>query len=123
MPRYRSKLEARLAKSAPLKGARYEAEVMFYPKGIGRYTPDFVLPNGIYLEVKGRFLAKDRAKMLAVKGAHLDCDIRLVFQRPQMTLSKVSQTTYAAWATKHGFPWCAASDTATLTKWAKEKPR
>tara|TARA_R100000781_G_scaffold32462_3_gene23687 strand:+ start:2236 stop:2583 length:348 start_codon:yes stop_codon:yes gene_type:complete len=69
------------------------------------YIPDFKVGN-IYLETKGYFKAADRRKMLAVKKGNPDLDIRLVFQAPHNKISKKSKTTYAMWATKHGFPWC-----------------
>ncbi len=31
------------------------------------YTPDFLLPNGVIVETKGRFLPADRAKHLLVR--------------------------------------------------------
>ena len=34
------------------------------------YTPDFILNNGIIIETKGRFLAADRRKHLAIKIQH-----------------------------------------------------
>jgi hypothetical protein len=69
------------------------------------YIPDFLLPNGIFLEVKGRLTSEDRRKMLAVKKSNPDLDIRFVFQAPFNKLYKGSKTTYAKWAEKHGFPW------------------
>ena len=71
-----------------------------------KYIPDFRVGD-IYLETKGYFKPADRRKMLAVKKANPDLDIRLVFQAPHNKISKRSKTTYAKWADKHGFPWCA----------------
>tara|TARA_Y100001937_G_scaffold104947_1_gene145376 strand:- start:10741 stop:11085 length:345 start_codon:yes stop_codon:yes gene_type:complete len=71
-----------------------------------KYTPDFKV-NNIYLECKGYFKPADRRKMLAVKRDNPDLDIRFVFQAPHNKISKKSKTTYAVWAEKHGFPWCA----------------
>jgi len=45
--------------------------------------------------------------MKAVKAANPDLDIRFVFQTPYNKIYKGSKTTYAKWADKHGFPWCA----------------
>ena len=71
------------------------------------YIPDFRVGD-IYIECKGWFKSTDRRKMLAVKKSHPDLDIRFVFQSPYNKLSKRSKTTYAMWADKHGFPWCAS---------------
>ena len=69
------------------------------------YTPDFILPNGIYLEAKGLFTSEDRRKILAVKKDHPEIDLRMVFQAPFNKISKKSKTTYAAWCEKHSIPW------------------
>ena len=71
-----------------------------------RYIPDFKVGD-VYLATKGFFKPSDRRKMLAVKKCNPDLDIRLVFQAPYNKISKRSKTTYAKWADKHGFPWCA----------------
>ena len=44
------------------------------------YTPDFVLPNGIIIETKGRFTADDRRKHAFIKLQHPKLDIRFVFE-------------------------------------------
>ena len=47
----------------------YETQKLEYqvPARKAKYTPDFILPNGIYIESKGRFTVADRKKMLLVK--------------------------------------------------------
>jgi hypothetical protein len=47
-----------------------------------KYLPDFLLPNGIYLEVKGRFKLEDRKKHLFVREHHPDLDIRFCLRLP-----------------------------------------
>jgi hypothetical protein len=69
------------------------------------YIPDFHLPNGVFLEVKGRLTSEDRRKMIAVKKSNPDLDIRFVFQAPFNKIYKGSKTTYAKWAEKNGFLW------------------
>ena len=83
----------------------YESEKIQYVTE-ARYIPDFKVGD-IYLEAKGYFKPADRKKMLAVKKCNPDLDIRLVFQAPYNKISKKSKTTYAKWADRHGFPWCA----------------
>ena len=46
-----------------------------------KYIPDFRVGD-VYLECKGWFKSTDRRKMVAVKKAHPDLDIRIVFQSP-----------------------------------------
>lgn len=85
----------------------YETVTVKYQRKPQTYTPDFVLPNGIIIESKGRFTATDRTKMLLVKEQNPGLDIRMVFQNPNVKLTKGSKTTYGDWATKHGYPWAA----------------
>lgn len=103
---YRSKFEGRVAAALDSAGAAFLYECSRLPYVTERtYTPDFELPNGVILEAKGFFKPADRTKMIAVKKAHPELDIRFVFQANNR-LSKSSKTTYGAWADKHGFPWC-----------------
>lgn len=67
------------------------------------YKPDFVLPNGIIVETKGRFVMADRQKHLWVKEQYPNLDIRFVFTNPNVRISKKSATTYASWCDNYGF--------------------
>ena len=50
---------------------------------------------------------EDRRKMLAVKAAHPNIDIRLCFQNAKVKLSRAPRSlTYGQWADRHGFVWC-----------------
>jgi len=105
---YRSGLEESVAKDLETRGIKYEYET----KGISyevaetrTYTPDFILPNGIIVETKGRFVTADRKKHLLIQKQYPQYDIRFVFQNPRAKLYKGSKTTYAQWCDKHGFIW------------------
>jgi hypothetical protein len=105
---YRSGLERQVADLLSGLGVSYEYESTKVPYILQcNYTPDFLLPNGVYLETKGQLTEEDRRKMKAVKEANPDLDIRFVFQSPYNKIYKGSKTTYAKWAEKHGFPWCS----------------
>jgi hypothetical protein len=67
------------------------------------YTPDFRLPNGIFVETKGRFVIEDRKKHVLIRKQHPELDIRFVFQNSKNKIRKGSPTTYADWCVKHGF--------------------
>lgn len=104
----RSKLEEKVAQLLNQLGVSFEYESTKVPYILEcNYTPDFLLPNGVYLETKGHLSPEDRRKMLAVKKAHPDLDIRFVFQAPYNKIEKRSKTTYAAWSEKNNFKWCA----------------
>ena len=82
------------------------------------YTPDFLLDNGIIVETKGRFLANDRRKHLAIKKQHPQLDIRFVFENSKRKLSKGAKSTYAQWCIKYGFRFY---DRIIPEDWLKEK--
>jgi hypothetical protein len=103
---YRSGLEVKVAKQLEEAGvkAEYETTKIKYRVEEDRtYTPDFVLPNGIVVETKGRFVIADRKKHLLIQRQHLFLDIRFVFSNSKAKLSKVSKTTYGDWCRQHGF--------------------
>ncbi|MGA1670737.1 MAG: hypothetical protein ACO39F_07600 [Candidatus Nanopelagicaceae bacterium] len=106
--KFRSGLEEKVADLLQGLGVTYEYESTKVPYILQcNYTPDFLLPNGVYLETKGQLTEEDRRKMKAVKSANPELDIRFVFQAPYNKIYKGSKTTYATWAEKHGFKWCA----------------
>ena len=67
------------------------------------YTPDFILPNGIIIESKGRFVPDDRKKHLKVREQNPKLDIRFVFSNSRNKIRKGSKTTYAMWCEKNNF--------------------
>jgi hypothetical protein len=104
---FRSGLEEFVADSLVQRGVSYQYEELVLrftrPAKSSRYTPDFVLSNGIIVETKGRFLTADRQKHLLVKAQHPTLDIRFVFSYSKTKISKGSNTTYADWCIKNGF--------------------
>ena len=105
---FRSGLEERVADLLCNLGVSYEYESTKVPYVIQHnYTPDFLLPNGVFLECKGYWDAEDRRKIKAVKQQHPELDLRMVFQAPYNTITKKSKTTYAAYCDKLNIPWCS----------------
>ena len=106
---FRSGLEEDVAKQINHEcgAVEYETTRVDYtiPAKKARYTPDFVLPNGIVIETKGRFLLMDRQKHLLIKAQHPELDIRFVFTNPYARIAKRSKTTYAVWCEKNGFKY------------------
>jgi|TARA_R110002012_G_scaffold267831_1_gene451753 hypothetical protein len=84
------------------------------------YTPDFILDNGIIIETKGRFLAADRRKHLAIKKQHPKLDIRFVFTNSRAKLRKGAKSNYAEWCIRYGFLYY---DRIIPEDWLKEKGR
>ena len=105
---FRSGLEEKVADLMVELNVKYEYETERLDYTIAHsYTPDFKLPNGIYLECKGLWEPEDRRKIKAVIEQHPDIDLRMVFQAPFNKISKKSKTTYAQWCDKHGIKWCS----------------
>ena len=121
---FRSGLEEAIAEYLASLGVRfsYEELVIEYTKPAkkSKYTPDFVLDNGIIIESKGRFLTEDRQKHLLVKAQHPDLDIRFVFSNSRARINKRSKTTYSDWCEKNGFQY---ADKEIPLDWIKEKKR
>jgi len=122
---YRSGLEERVARELasllkhPVDYETLKLEYQKPPKNC-TYTPDFILPNGIIIETKGRFLTEDRQKHILVKEQHPELDIRFVFSNTNSPINKGSKTTYAMWCERNGFKYAAKS---VPVSWVKEPGR
>lgn len=105
---YRSGLESKVSAQLKDLGIPFEYEklkIKYAVNEVRTYTPDFVLPNGIIVETKGRFVAADRKKHLLIQKQDPFLDIRFVFSNSNAKINKGSPTSYADWCDKHGFMW------------------
>ena len=120
MNNYRSIFEQRIARDLEKQGVPFEFETLkiTFSRADSIYTPDFILPNGLIIEAKGRLTQQDRVKMLLVKDQHPLLDIRFVFQRASNVIRKGSKTSYGMWADRYGFPWAQG---LIPLKWIKEQ--
>jgi hypothetical protein len=119
--RYRSKYEEDVCSKLDKARIRFEYETLNLYYDITeqrKYIPDIILPNGIIIELKGRFTPKDRKKMLLVIEQYPSLDIRMVFMRPNNKLNKHSRTTYAQWCDKHNVKW---ANKYIPIEWIQEK--
>ena len=103
---YRSGLEDKV--SDQLKGSgvdfTYESmKIQYRVEEDRKYTPDFILGNGIIVETKGRFTAADRKKHLLIQKQYPEHDIRFVFSNSRAKLNKGAKSSYGDWCDKHGF--------------------
>lgn len=100
----------------------YEEDKVAYvvPSTKRNYIPDFRLPNGIYLEAKGKFDAASRRKMLLVVEQNPDLDIRMLFMRDN-PIRKGSKTKYSDWAEKHGIKYAVSLDGRVPAEWINEE--
>lgn len=106
---FKSGLEETISNQIDSKGivVKYESETVDYtiPTSNHKYHPDFLLPNGIIVETKGRFVIADRKKHLLIKAQHPELDIRFVFTNSKNKINKSSKTTYADWCIKYGYKY------------------
>jgi len=116
LPKYRSKLEARVA--IGLADWGYESEKMKYT--IHRtYNPDFIKGN-IYIEVKGFFRSGDTQKYKAINEQMLKEGkiLAFVWSKPHQKLRKGSKLTNAGWCEKHGIKWFCQDSMKALNVWS-----
>jgi hypothetical protein len=106
---FKSGLEETISSQINGRGidVKYESEKIPYiiPASNHTYNPDFKLPNGIFVETKGRFVAADRKKHLLVKSQNPEIDIRFVFSNSKNKITKSSKTSYGDWCDKNGFKY------------------
>lgn len=103
----RSKFEEIVIEDLQLRTTKfsYEPFRIKYNHNPSNYTPDIVLDNGIIIEIKGYFRAKDRVLHKLIRDQYPELDVRFVFQRATNRIHKKSHTTYADWCDTHGFIW------------------
>lgn len=118
---WRSGLEEALGAQLKALGVAYQFEPFAIPFNQPakprKYTPDFLIPNGIVVETKGRLVTGDRQKHILVKAQYPDLDLRFVFSNSNSRISKQSSTTYAAWCRSKGFKF---ADKFIPESWVKE---
>ena len=118
---YRSGLEDRISEQLKGLGVPFEYEkfkIKYEVNEVRTYSPDYVLPNGIIVESKGRFVAADRKKHLLVKKQHPELDIRFVFSNSKAKITKGSKTSYGDWCDKNGYIY---ADKLIPEEWIKER--
>lgn len=120
--RFRSGLESNNATLLERKGISFRYEELFLPYVIPasnhKYTPDFVLKNGIIVETKGIFDSDDRKKHLLIREQYPELDIRFVFSSSRSKIYKGSKTSLAEWCENTGFKF---ADKLIPLTWLKEK--
>jgi hypothetical protein len=121
--KYRSRLEASVAKKAQASRISLEYEpftvAFVQPAKKRKYNPDFVLANGILIEVKGRLTREDRVKMILVRDQNPQLDIRFVFKEDGW-LTKTKTTRYSEWCKNNNFKY--AFERIPI-QWTRERAR
>ena len=109
MPTFKSGLEVKAWKilKKHIPRVKYEPDAIPYkqPAKERKYTPDFKVANGVYIEAKGKLDLATRQKMVWFRNMHPRITIIFLFMNPDNKITKRSKTTYGMWATKEGFLW------------------
>ena len=134
--KYASKLEERVAKQLEEKGVKYEYEPIKliwrdrFPRAKcsecggtevyqqRSYTPDFVLGNGIIVEVKGRLTRRDRRILIGVVRCNSEIDLRIIFDKDNR-INKGARSRYSDWARRNNFKWSIKGEVPT--EWLKQE--
>lgn len=100
----RSQLERTVWENALRQGGgQYEPLQVPYKVMVTKnYTPDIVLPNGMWVEVKGWFRPEDRVKMKHIRASHPNQLIGILFSKDNKVW-KGGKLTYTGWADKYKF--------------------
>lgn len=118
---YRSGLEKQNAALLKKEGHPVVYEQYYVPfvrpESKHKYSPDFIIRNGIIIETKGIFDSDDRKKHELIQKQHPTLDIRFVFSNSRSKLYKGSPTTYALWCTRKGFKY---ADKLIPKEWLNE---
>ncbi len=122
MAGYRSGLEDRVEKELKKAGCKAEYEPFKIPYVVPatdhKYTPDFVLENGIVIETKGRWDIDSRKKHKLIRQQYPDLDLRMVFSNSKSKIRKGAKTRYCDECEKLGIPY---ADKSVPIEWIQEK--
>lgn len=120
---YRSGLEDRVETELKEAGCEVQYEPFkipyIVPASEHKYTPDFVLENGIVIETKGRWDLDSRKKHKLLREQYPDLDLRMVFSNSKAKIRKGAKTRYCDECEKLGIPY---ADKSVPEEWIKEKP-
>lgn len=121
--KYKSGLEQKIADSLTKQGVTFtyeESKIPFVvPSKQRNYIPDFQLPNGIFVEGKGKLdrLAREKMALVIEQNPHLD--IRFLFMRDNK-ISKVSKTRYSDWCDVRGIKYAVSENGEVPESWVAE---
>lgn len=70
------------------------------------YTPDFFLPDGVVIELKGYLDQTLRAQFRLIRDQHPGLDLRFIFQQDNVIKYRSGNTErYSQWAKDLGYPY------------------
>ena len=120
----RSNLEIKLANILNEYDAIWDYEITtipyIIPESDHKYTIDFTLNNGVYIEGKG-YLSDhaERRKYVLLKQQHPELDLRFVFDNGNK-LCGGTKMSHNKWAEKYNFKHCDIKDVDQIKAWVNE---
>ena len=106
---FRSGLEKRIADDLTNQKCKFKYEPLSVSYTItSKYTPDFVLDNGVIIEAKGFFRKEHQKKHREIKKQHPELDIRFVFSNINSRVQG-SKLTCAKWCERYNFKYAQES--------------
>src|SRR5687768_14369486 len=122
----RSGLEKKVAAYLKLNKIPFEYETLrvayVVPEKKRTYNPDFMLPNGLIIEAKGKLDRDVREKMALVIEQNPHLDIRVLFMRDNK-IAKNSKTRYSDWCKKRGIKYAVSEEGHIPEEWLVEARR
>lgn len=122
-PNYKSGFEKKGAANLEARGVPFEYETLkvkyVVPEKTRTYTPDFILPNGIIAEYKGKLDRDVREKMALVMEQNPHLDIRMLFMRDNK-IAKNSKTRYSDWCKARGIVYAVSEQGHLPQEWIDE---
>ena len=116
--KFRSDLEGQVADQLDKQCVKYRFEPHWIRYQIEKkYKPDFLLPNGILIEVKGWFKFDDQRKHKLIKSQYTELDIRFVFQKINNKVQG-GMFTNKEWCEKYDFKF---AESIVPNSWIHEK--
>ena len=116
--KFRSDLEGQVADQLDKQCVKYRFEPHWIRYQIEKkYKPDFLLPNGILIEVKGWFKFDDQRKHKLIKSQYPELDIRFVFQKINNKVQG-GRFTNKEWCEKYNFKF---AESIVPNSWIHEK--
>ena len=121
--KYKSGFEHKMAaylieNGVPIEYEKHKIPYVIPPKS-RNYIPDFRLPNGIFVEGKGKLDRDVREKMALVIEQNPDKDIRFLFMRDNK-MTKTSKMRYSGWCEKRGIKYAVSEHGHVPQEWIAE---
>lgn len=122
-PKLKSGFEKKVVANLTVNKIPFEYETLKVPYVVPAkkrtYHPDFILPNGVIIEAKGKLDRLVREKMALVIEQNPDLDIRMLFMRDNK-IAKNSKTKYSDWCKKRGIVYAISEDGIIPEDWVND---